>query len=196
MASGCPPELAHAPSSPASLSSCSMTWSQVGNAREALNRVSASSVAAAHHQPTGVREVEVHHVAPHLHREAVRRLLVPRDRRDGHPGIPPREDGAGEEEHERDLAGVDRVEELGARDFEVVRARDGQIDFGRAVEAGDRRGDMSPEERFERVAPLRRFPEHLDETLLLVAACSGVAGVRSGSGTGARPRAPGRGRDP
>ena len=50
------------------------------------------------------------------------------------PGVAASEDGAGEQQQERDLAVVERVEELGARDLEVVGAGDGQVDLGRAVE--------------------------------------------------------------
>ena len=57
-----------------------MAWSQVGRARAALNRWSASSVSRLDPQPAAAREVEVHDVAPHLYGHAVRRLLVPRHR--------------------------------------------------------------------------------------------------------------------
>ena len=79
-----------------------------------------------------------------------------------------RERGAREQQHERDLAVVERVEELGARDLEVVGAGDRQVDLGRAVEAGDRRRHVRPQEGLQRLAPLRRLAEHLDEPLLFV----------------------------
>ena len=58
--------------------------------------------------------------------------------------------------------------------------------------AGDRRGHVRPEERPQRVAPLRRFAEELDETLLLVAVVATDVAARCGSDSAARPRAPAR----
>ena len=125
---------AHAPSSPASFSSRSTTWSHVGSARARLEAGQRVERVAADAYPTRCSGSRGPSSPATPHREPERRFLVPRHRRDRRARVALRERRAGEQQHERDLAVVERVEVLGARDLEVVGARDRQVDLGRAGE--------------------------------------------------------------
>ncbi len=157
------------PSSSASLSSRSSAWSQVGKARVGLELLQCVERVAADPQPAAVREVQIHHAAPHWRpgagttprsstqparpRSPDRPLVNTVPQKSSRSGISP---------------SAECMEVLGRRDLEVVGALHRQVELGRSGEAGDRRRHVGPEERPQRVAPPRGLAEQLVEALLLV----------------------------
>ena len=179
------------PSSPASFSSRSTASSHVGSARAALKRgqrVERVAAARASSRCWGSRGPSSRATPRPAAGTTPRRPTRPAPTDEARLALGER--GAREQQDERDLAVVEGVEVLRRRDLEVVGARHGQVDLGRAVEPGDGRRDVGPQERPQGVAPLRRLAEQLDEPLLLVVRRSAAAAARSGSGSAARPRGP------
>ena len=84
--------------------------------------------------PAAAGVVERHHPLPVLDRELVARGAAPRDHRDLHVALLGEQDRPREVERQRDLAVGQRVEVLGRRQLEVVGARHGQREVGRALE--------------------------------------------------------------
>lgn len=117
--------------------------------------------------PGGAREEAVHHLPPDAHRQPEGCLLLPRHRLDAEAGPLLGEDGATEQEQQRDLAVVEGLEVLGRGDLEVVGAGDRQGDLGNLREAGDHQRRLGPQQRLERLAPAPRLAEQLQQPLLL-----------------------------
>ena len=134
----------------------------------ALNRCSASNVSRLQTDPCAVREVEVHHLPPDAHRQWIRGFLAPRRSAGRRTRSVLGERGTAEQEDQRYLAVVERVQVLRRRDLEVVGALDRQLDLGGPDEPRDHGRRVRPQERPQRVAPLRRLAEELQEVLLLL----------------------------
>src|SRR5262249_33484015 len=119
-------------------------------------------------EPSRVRIVAIHQVAPGRDGKTVAGLTIPRHLRHLQAPVALREHGAAEEKEQRDLARLERVQILRGGDLEVVGARDRQIDLALAGEPGRHGRDVGPEERLQRVTPARAGPEQLLERRALV----------------------------
>ena len=117
-------------------------------------------------EPGAVREVLVHQLPPHRHRQPEGSLLLPRHLLDAETGLAAGEDRAAEQQKQGDLPCVERVEVLGRRQLEVVGADHRQIDLAAPLEARHHQRGVGPQQGLEGLAPARSLAEQLEQALL------------------------------
>src|SRR5215216_1389808 len=118
--------------------------------------------------PGAIREILVHHLFPQPDGQPELRLFLPGDPGGLQPPILSRvEDGAAEQELERNLTVFEGVEVLGRDHLEVVGARNGHVHDRAPREPGNLQDGVGPEQAPQRILPPARLAEQLQEPLLL-----------------------------
>ena len=141
-----------------------------------LKRVQSIEGVFSQPQPSAIRVMGVHHLAPSGDWQTKASLAVPRNDRDLQSRVGDVEDRATELQQQRCLPVVESGKVFRRCNVKIERARDGQFRSSFAGEGTNDGGCMRPQHSTQRLAPAVRFAEEIDQSSLFVSPIAAPVG--------------------